>query len=473
MPSAPAIVPGVDTDTPQISMLRRIIASAVVILLALALGAFGFAKLAALRKESQRTMEVPPAPLVRAEQALAQDYQEVLRGFGKAMPLRGAEVVSEVAGSVRDISPLLEVGTEIARKTEGEGDDTLPILVRLDDRDLDDLLERAKAEFAVAEAEAKRLKTNRGSLQARAVVVAEEVAAATRELRRIAGLVPRTLSKSDQDAQSLQVNARQRQLLVVEALIADNAGSSVAAAARLDVLTRAVSLAQREKTRALIRAPFPGRVVARHVNLGERVRVGDPLFTIVDLSRVEVPVALPARRYTEVHPGAPARARMPDTKGLIWEGVVSRVAPTIQAEDRTFYAYVVIQGEPGRNPAPPGAHLLVEVEGRLHPKVFAVPRRAFLGDRIFVAQLDGDTGEAVIEVRTPTVARLLPGAALVTEGLKNGEYYLVTNIESVAAGSRVRIAPAALAPGTSAPDTQNPPSDEDTATRKSTDGAER
>ena len=71
-------------------MLRRIIASAVVILLALALGAFGFAKLAGLRKESQRTKEVPPAPLVRAEQALAQDYQEVLRGFGKAMPLRRA-----------------------------------------------------------------------------------------------------------------------------------------------------------------------------------------------------------------------------------------------------------------------------------------------------------------------------------------------------------------------------------------------
>ena len=44
-----------------------------------------------------------------------------------------------------------------------------------------------------------------------------------------------------------------------------------------------------------------------------------------------------------------------------------------------------------------------------------------------------------MEVRTPKVARQLPGVALIEAGLADGELYLVSNIESVAEGSRVRL----------------------------------
>jgi len=420
-------------------MPRRIVTTAVVVILALAGASFGFRKLAALRGESARVESVPSAPLVRAEKAVVQDYQEVLRGFGRALPLRRAEVVAEVAGVVREISPLLEAGTAIlsAAGTDGAAAQP-PVLVRLDERDLADMLARTEAEVDVAHAEIARLEANRRSLTERVAVADEELETASRELRRIAGLVPKTLSRSDLDAQRIRVNATQRQQLVIRALIHDNVEALVAARAALNVRTRAVDLARREKERARIRAPYPGRIEQRLVNVGERVRIGDPLFTIVDLSNVEVPIALAARRFDEVRPGAGAVARLPGTQAVLWEGAVSRVAPTINAEDRTFFVYIVIPGKPTENPAPPGAHLEIEVQGRLHPQVIPVPRRAFLGDRIFVAKPDG-SGEAVIEVRRPTVTRQLAGTALVKGGLADGEFFLVTNIESVAAGSRVRL----------------------------------
>ena len=87
----------------------------------------------------------------------------------------------------------------------------------------------------------------------------------------------------------------------------------------------------------------------------------------------------------------------------------------------------------------------LEVHGRKHPGVIPVPRQAFLGDRIFVAKPIPGSNESLIEVRTPVITRLLPGAALVSTGLEDGEAFLITNIESVAEGSRVRIATDATA----------------------------
>ena len=451
LPSDADIVRGVTApDAPPTSLFRRTLTSIVLIVGVIAVGAFAFVRLASLRAESARTDVQPPAPLVRAQVAKRQAYQEVLRGFGKAGALRRATVTAEVAGVIEEVSPLLEAGASICAGRAADGatgapgsgaDATLPVLLRLDDRDFEDRLQRAQSELEVALAEKKRLQTNRVSLQARVKVAAEELETATAELRRIAPLVPKTLTKSDLDAQRMQVNARQGQLLVIEALVAENAESLLVADATIAVRNRQIALAQREKERTVIRPPYAGRIEARHVNVGERVRIGDPLFTIVDLSKVEVPVALPARRFLDVRPGAKAAARLPDGDEILWEGTVNRVAPGVQSEDRTFYAYVVIEGVPDENPAPPGAHLLIEVDGRRHEGVIPVPRQAFLGDRLFVATPDGDTGESIVTVRTPTVSRLLPGQALVTDGLEDGEAFLITNIESVAEGSRVRIAP--------------------------------
>jgi len=402
----------------------------------------GYRKLASLKGQSQRTDQGPLPPLVRARAAQAQDYRESLRGYGRAVALRRTQVVAEVAGVVQEISPDLEAGQAIARQ-----DGALPVLVSLDNRDLADQLARSEAEAQMAQADSARLTLLAKSLDKRLAVVQEELDAAQRELRRIASLVPKTLSKSALDAQRIQVSVRQRQALQLRSQAQENAESLNAAQAQITVRTRQVDLARRQFERARVRAPFPGRIEARHVHLGARVRVGDPLFTLVDLSRVEVPIALPAARYGDVARGARATARLPDTSAPLWEGQVARVAPEINAADRTFFAYVVIAGSTTRNPAPPGTHLLVSVEGRLFKDVFALPRRAFLGDRIFIARLTSepteatDAREAVVEERTPQIVRLLDGVALVRRGLDDGDLVLVSNLESVAKGSVVRLAP--------------------------------
>ncbi|MDA1195744.1 MAG: HlyD family efflux transporter periplasmic adaptor subunit [Planctomycetota bacterium] len=430
-----------DAEEPAPALLRRTLTSVVLIALVLGAAGMGFTALASMRKESTRAQDGPLAPLVRVAVAQRTEYTETVRGFGRARPLRAATVAAEVVGLIVSVDPALEAG-QIVEGAKGTAS-ALPILVTIDDRDLVDRLERAKAEAEAAEAEITRLASQKGSLRERLSVTVEELEAAERELARIAPLVPKTLSLSDLDMQKIQVNLRQRARLLLQAEAQDNADAARMAEARLRALQRGVALAEREQGRAQVAAPFAGRIEARYVEVGERVKVGDPLFDIVDLSRIEIPVSLAAGRYEDVVAGARVVLRLPEHDEPLWEGTVERVSPSIDGERRTFFAYIEVPGTPGANRAPPGTHLVAEVQGRTHRDVVAVPRRAFLGDRIFVAKPGTREGEAVVEVRRPTLVRMLPGVALVREGLADGEHYLLTNLESVAEGSIVRIEPEA------------------------------
>ena len=427
-------------------MVRRVLTSIGVIIVALFGGGQGFKHFASMRKDSTKAEGGALAPLVRVVTAERIDYIEQLRGFGRARPLRTATVVAEVEGIVRSVDPRLEAGKLIEAEkpgTNGEDAPTLPVMVVIDDRDLDDRLERARADVKGAEAELTRLGTQLGSLRERLSVTERELEAAQRELERIEPLVPDTLTRSALDAQQIQVALRERAKILIESEIRQNADAASAAEARLTALRRGVALAERAKARAKVRAPFAGRVEIRHVEIGERVKPGDKLFTIVDMSRMEVPVALPAGRYDEVVVGAPATLRLPEHEDLLWEGTVARKAPAIETERRIFFAYLVVEGTPGANVVTPGAHLVSTVSGREHKNVIPVPRRAFLSGRLFVAVPGAKEGKGTVTERTPKVSRYLMGYGLVEEGIEAGEFVLVTNLESVAEGSTVRIAPEA------------------------------
>ena len=433
-----------------VNLTRRLVTSALVIGIVLYAAVKGFGYFASMRKSSAKAEHGALAPLVRVVRAERLDHTEVLRGFGRARPMRTATVVAEVEGVVRAIDPQLEAGklVEVEPRSPKTADGSvLPVLVVIDDRDLDDRLERARDDVKAAEAELTRLGTQLGSLRERVAVTERELDAAQRELDRIAPLVPATISRSELDAQQIQVALRERAKLLLEAEIRQNADAVAAAEARLSSLRRGVTLAERAKTRARVRAPFAGRIETRHVEVGERVKPGDALFTIVDLSRMEVPVALPAGRYDEVAVGAAATLRLPEHGESLWTGTVTRKAPQIDSERRVFFAYLVVEGTPGENVVTPGAHLIATVEGHTHVGVIPIPRRAFLTEHLFVAVPDEGGETATVHERVPTVTRYLAGFGLVKAGVEAGDLVLVTNLESVAEGSTVRIAPE----GTAAP----------------------
>ena len=70
--------------------------------------------------------------------------------------------------------------------------------------------------------------------------------------------------------------------------------------------------------------------------------------------------------------------------------------------------------------------------------VMPVPRTAFVEDSVYVAIPTESAGVAKVELRHPTIYRMLPDVALVKSGLSPGEAVILTNLDQVVEGVRVR-----------------------------------
>lgn len=141
-----------------------------------------------------------------------------------------------------------------------------------------------------------------------------------------------------------------------------------------------------------ITAPFGGSIVEAHTLTGAALEAGSPIFTLADLSVVNVVAEVPERSLGQLRRGQTARVALSAYPGAPVEGTVERIAEALDAETRTARAIL-------RVPNP---------RGLLRPGMFATVR---LG-----AAADG-----------PRVTRpVVPEAAVVTDGT---ERYVFVEVE--------------------------------------------
>lgn len=83
------------------------------------------------------------------------------------------------------------------------------------------------------------------------------------------------------------------------------------------------------------KAPFAGRVDRRQVDVGALVQPGEPLMTLVDVSRLRVSGQVPQQQASGVVAGQPVRVTLLDGREL--RGTVSFVSLAADAATRSFY----------------------------------------------------------------------------------------------------------------------------------------
>lgn len=81
-------------------------------------------------------------------------------------------------------------------------------------------------------------------------------------------------------------------------------------------------------------APFAGRVDHRQVELGDYVRVGDALLTLVDASELKLLAQVPQQQVAELKPGLAVTAGLLDGREL--EGTLTFVASAADTATRSF-----------------------------------------------------------------------------------------------------------------------------------------
>jgi RND family efflux transporter MFP subunit len=233
--------------------------------------------------------------------------------------------------------------------------------------------------------------------------------------------------------------ARSRRLFT-EGVIArqelEGAERAVALAAAQTAEARArLALVEAEVRHTLVATPLNGVLSRRPVDVGDIVQQGAELFSVVDLSELELVAAVPSAHLPQVKPRTPVRFRVNGYGQRTFEGHVDRIAPAVDASGQV-QLFVRVQNPKGALPAGTFA------DGRLvtHAQTaLAVPEDAVApGQRApSVLRVTAGTLEQVpvrLGVRDP-----FEGTVAVLSGLAQGDVVLRGSARELPAGAKVEL----------------------------------
>ncbi len=265
-------------------------------------------------------------------------------------------------------------------------------LARLDPTDYDLAVKSAEAELTAAEAAARN------------------AASEDDRFRRLAGSGATSQSEADRTRDTRK-----------------------SAAARVDQLTRAVTLARNRLGYCTLAADADGVVMALSVEVGQVVAEAQPVARVARDGDREAVVSVPENRVAEAR-AATARATLWSVAGPGYPAVLRELSPSADPTTRTYQARFTLQQT--KDEATLGRTVTVHLAGPNASARFALPLAALTrhGDGPAVWRVDGDR-----LVLTPvTVADYREDAVVVTAGVGAGDVVVAAGVQKLDAGLRVR-----------------------------------
>ena len=192
--------------------------------------------------------------------------------------------------------------------------------------------------------------------------------------------------------------------------------------ARVEAAEGALLSAQENYENTLVRAPFAGIVVERHVELGEMATVGTPLMTGLSLEHLRVVVDVPQSDIGALRGGGEAWVELPDGDSLPAEQI--RIFPYADPATHTFRVRMRLAA--GHHGIYPGMWVKVSFHTG-EDQVLPVPATAVITrselTAVYVMGNDGAPrlrqvrlGRELPDGRIAVLAGLDPGERVVTDG---------------------------------------------------------
>ncbi len=344
---------------------------------------------------------------VKAAAVAKQSVQISVNAQGTVTPRTATTLVSEVTGKIIDVSDNFKTGSFFKK------DD---VLLRIDDRNYQANLKRAKAAVASA-------KSNLATEQGRAEVAYQD------------WIKYRSSVKRSESATALALRKPQ---------LAD-------AQAKLDSANADLDHARDELERTIIRAPYDGLFRQKHVDIGQYVNTGTRLAETFAVDIAELRLAIPENKlsYLELptitknssskQPHVQLQAMMGD-EVYEWQAKLVRTEGVFDDRSRVLFTVAEISDPYGLNHPTPqalriGTFVDANIEGRTFDDVVVLPRSILRpGNNIWVIDQ-----QQRLQNRQVSILRTGGNEMYVTKGLNNGELVCLTNISGAIPGTEVII----------------------------------
>jgi RND family efflux transporter MFP subunit len=365
--------------------------------------------------KAQRTAVVTQPPQVRILQVQPQDVRIPVFSQGTVTPAVSSNISAEVTGRIIETSPQFANGGFF-----DQGD----VLVSINPSDYELAITKAEALVATARQQLARAE-----------------AEYKQKLEEYKGVDPSKVSdyalrKPEYEEAKAKLKAAQADL----------------------------NLARVQLSRCEIRAPFAGRVVEKKADVGQYVSPGMVLASVyaIDVAEVRLPLSQQQIKLLDLPPVIATQDRRDDVavrltgqangKTHHWESRIVRTEATIDERNRLQYVVAQVDDPYGLEPRgsqqnnatrpalPTGLFVEAEIEGRLLQDVYVLPRLAIHNtDKVWL--LDQ---QQRLRIRNVKLVHRGEDKAYVSEGLAPGDTLIVSPLDAVVDGMRVRVQDAAV-----------------------------
>ncbi|GLS03881.1 MexH family multidrug efflux RND transporter periplasmic adaptor subunit [Chitiniphilus shinanonensis] len=196
-----------------------------------------------------------------------------------------------------------------------------------------------------------------------------------------------------------------------------------------------LGVAQQAVDNGTVRAPFTGTLAQRLVEPGQHVGVNSQLFTLVDLTELELAAAVPSTRIADVHVGQNVDFNVEGYRRA-FSGTIIRINPTVDENSKTVSIYIRVPNPDGELRSGLFAQGTVLVDRR--KGVSTLPLAAVHGDgsNAYVLTIESDRlVRRAVQVGATDLRR---GQAELVSGPALGSKVLASNI-ALTAGTAVKL----------------------------------
>lgn len=381
------------------SATRRRATKVVMPALVLAIAAIIFLALMSSTPELSSSEKAPVPVAVRQLEISPETINLTVQSQGSVQPRTEAKLIAQVEGTVTEISPALLAGALFS---------TGDVLVRLDPRDFEIKLARARARLDQAIAEANFAQS---------------------EADRIRSLYG-------------------EELVSIADLQHANRSLAIANASFNDA-SAAVQQAELDLERSVIKAPFNGRVRTKAVDLGQFLTKGVMIASIYDTETLEVRLPLADAQLAYLDASYATRGVATTDATLVtlsanyaganqtWYGRLVRTEGDISTKSRFVQVIVEVKETTNANGVrlPIGLFVNATIEGKTVENTVVIPRSALRSNNT-VMVIDANSR---LRFRDVQILRLAADEVLISAGLFAGERISISPLQFVVDGMPVRV----------------------------------
>jgi membrane fusion protein (multidrug efflux system) len=212
------------------------------------------------------------------------------------------------------------------------------------------------------------------------------------------------------------------------------------AKARYESAQAKVASQQALISKKTIRAPFPGLLGIREVNLGQYLSPGTKIVQLQQLSPIFVDYALPERYFDQLQDGQTIQVAVSAYPGESFAGKITAVDAAVNPATRSIQVRATLQNRDGR--LRPGMFAEVTVEQGKPRQVLTIPRTAVsynpYGDFVFIIK-DGKDGPKVVQRTQITTGAIQQGRVEIVKGLEIGQQVVQAGQQKLRNGQPIQI----------------------------------